>query len=127
MNTSEQFGFQDLKVWQMAIELADIMIDICENKMIENKHWRIKEQIESASVSISSNIAEGKGRWSQKEFIHFLYISRGSLYETVSLLNIIHRRTYISNDEFNKTMVKSIELAKALNGLIKSIKNKIDN
>ncbi|MDA3892104.1 MAG: four helix bundle protein [Salinivirgaceae bacterium] len=121
----EQFGYQELKVWQMAIEFADIMLDIADNKIPNNKHYRLKEQIESASVSVSSNIAEGKGRWSQKEFVHFLYIARGSLYETVSLLTIVKRRSFINETDFNIIMSKSIEISKALNGLIKSIKTKI--
>jgi len=121
----EQFGFQDLKVWQMAIEFADCMMDIAENQMPEHKHRRLKEQIESASISVSSNIAEGKGRWSKKEFVHYLYISRGSLFESVSLLTIVKRRKFIHEQTFNEIMVKAIELSKALNGLINSIKKNI--
>ncbi|MBI9067976.1 MAG: four helix bundle protein [Salinivirgaceae bacterium] len=126
MNTSEQFGFQDLKVWQLAIEYADLLMDIVDNKLPSNKHFRLKEQIESASISVSSNIAEGKGRWSQKEFVHFLYISRGSLYETVSLLTIIRRRNFISESEYNEILKRAIEITKATNGLINAIKKKIN-
>jgi four helix bundle protein len=121
----EQFNFQDLKVWQMAIDFADIMMEISENKLPDHKHHRLKEQIGSASISVSSNIAEGKGRWSQKEFVHFLYISRGSLFESVSLLTIVKRRNYIVESEFNNIMLKAIEISKALNGLINSIKKNI--
>ncbi len=122
----EQFNFQDLKVWQMSIDFADIMMNIAENKLPQSGHLRLKEQIESASVSISSNIAEGKGRWSKKEFVHYLYISRGSLFETVSLLTIIQKRNYISEKDSNDIMHKAIEISKALNGLINSIKKQIN-
>ncbi len=111
----EQFTFQDLKVWQMAIDFADKMMDITENKLPQNGHYRLKEQIESASISVPSNIAEGKGRWSKKEFVHFLYISRGSLFETVSLLTIITKRNYISEKESNDMIQKAVEISKALN------------
>ena len=120
-----KFGFQDLKVWQLAIGFADMVYNITLSKIPDNKHFRLKEQIEAASTSISCNIAEGKGRWSQKEFVHYLYIARGSLYETVSLLTLIKKREFISETEFDNIMQKAIEIAKVLNGLIKSIKNKI--
>jgi hypothetical protein len=47
------------------------------------------------------NIAEGKGRFSKKEFVQFLYISRGSLYETMTLLEILQRRNWISNEHYS--------------------------
>lgn len=118
----EGFGFKDLKIWHKAIDFADMMYDFTENKIPTNNHYRLKEQIESASTAISSNIAEGKGRWSKKEFVHYLFIARGSLFESVSLLNILKRRKYISQEEYTNTEKFALELSVSLNALINSIK-----
>jgi four helix bundle protein len=118
----KEFGFKDLKVWQKSMDFADAVLEIAENISSERKHFRLIEQIESSSTSVPQNIAEGKGRNSQKEFIHFLYISRGSLYETVTLLNIFYRRKWISSEELNSTEEQAFEIASMLKGLINSIK-----
>lgn len=90
------FAFKELKVWQKSIEFADLILDVVENLNSSLRHFRLIEQIEESSVSISSNIAEGKGRESKKEYIRFLYIACGSLYETISLLTLFERRKWIS-------------------------------
>jgi four helix bundle protein len=61
------------------------------------------------------NIAEGKGRNSKKEFIHFLYIARGSLYETLTLLEIFQMRYWINAEQFMNIESRSNEIAKMIN------------
>jgi len=68
------------------------------------------------------NIAEGKGRFSKKEFVHFLYIARGSLYETMTLLEIFLKRHWVPQEEFIAIKNGTREIAKMLNGFINSIK-----
>jgi len=119
---NEKFGFKDLNVWQKSMDFADGVLEIAENISSERKHFRLVEQIESSSTSIPQNIAEGKGRNSQKEFIHFLYIARGSLYETVTLLNIFQRRNWISSETLHSLENQAHEIASMLKGLINSIK-----
>jgi len=65
-----------------------MVIDASECIDTGRQHYRLIEQIEAASTSIAMNIGEGKGRFSKKEFKHFCYIARGSLYETMTLLVI---------------------------------------
>jgi len=89
----ENLGFKDLKVRQKAIDFADSVIGLTEDRNTPVKHYRLIEQVEASSSSISQNIAEGKGRNSKNEFKQFLYIASGALYETVTLLNIFHKRT----------------------------------
>ena len=72
-------------------------------------------------MSIPMNIAEGKGRNSKKEFVHFLYIARGSLYETLTLLEIFKLRGWLKEDIFLKLEENSNEIAKMLKGLINSL------
>jgi four helix bundle protein len=67
------------------------------------------------------NIAEGKGRESKKEFIHFLYIARGSLYETLTLLEIFQMQGWIDPGIFKNLESSAIEIIKMLKGLIKAI------
>ena len=90
-DSNRMFAFEDLLVWQKAIDFAEVVIKTIDEFEAPRKHFRIIEQLEAASISISSNIAEGKGRFSKKEFVHYLYIARGSLFETVSLLILIRR------------------------------------
>jgi len=112
----EKFEFETLEVWQVSVEFADNAIGAIENI----KHsFRMNEQLFSAVSSISQNIAEGRGRFSQKEKIHFLYIARGSLFETVTLLEIYHRRQWLNNEIFKDLKQKAITLGKMLNSFIR--------
>ena len=116
------FGYEKLLVWQRAIEWTDRILSIAENIETEKKHFRLIEQVESSCTSVPMNIAEGKGRFSKKEFVHFLYIARGSLYETMTLLEIFLKRQWISQEEFIAVKNETREIAKMLNGFINSIK-----
>lgn len=95
------FSFQDLDVWQKAVEFANEVISVVDKLNTDRKHFRLIEQLESAVTSIAMNIAEGKGRFSKKEFIQFLYIARGSLFETITLMEIFNKRDWISNTQYN--------------------------
>jgi len=117
------FAFEDLLVWQKAIDFAEVVIKTIDEFEAPRKHFRIIEQLEAASISISSNIAEGKGRFSKKEFVHYLYIARGSLFETVSLLILIRRLAWISESKLSELKLLGEEIAKMLNSLIKSLKS----
>lgn len=118
----EQFNFEKLEVWQKAVAFADEVIALLDKIETSRNHYRLFEQMESACTSISMNIAEGKGRYSKKEFIHFLHISRGSLFEVITLLTIFKHRSWISEDAFTKLKADAFEIGKMINGLINSIK-----
>ena len=79
-------GFKKLQVCYDAIDFASEIMDICELLQQKKKHYRLLDQIESSPASVSANIAEGRGRNTEKEFRQFLCIARGSLYETLSFL-----------------------------------------
>ena len=118
-----EFGYEKLLIWQRSLEWADRILAIAENIETERKHYRLIEQIESSCTSVPMNIAEGKGRFSKKEFVHFLYIARGSLYETMTLLEIFLKRQWVSQEDFISVKNETREIAKMLNGFINSIKN----
>jgi len=121
-DNNRMFAFEDLLVWQKAIDFAEVVIKTIDQFDAPRKHYRIIEQLEASTISVSSNIAEGKGRFSKKEFVHYLYIARGSLFETVSLLILIRRLTWISEDKLLELKSLGEEIAKMLNSLIKSVK-----
>ena len=121
MTESEQVAYKELMVWQKSMDLATRVIQMIENLNTDRRHFRLVEQLESAVTSIPMNIAEGKGRVSQKEFVHFLYIARGSIYETLTLLEIFHRQGWIKTDTYRSLEDDSIEIIKMLKGLVNAI------
>ena len=121
MEEVEQVAYKDLQVWQKSMEFANQVIHLIDELDTPRKHYRLLEQLESAVTSVPMNIAEGKGRESRKEFIHFLYIARGSIYETLTLLEIFQRQGWV-DPEISKGLESSaIEIIKMLKGLIKAI------
>lgn len=122
MVIKEEFGFKELIVWQKAIEFAKHVIENTEKLNSEKKHYRITEQTEAAVTSIAANIAEGKGRYSKKEFKQFLYIARGSIYETITFINILKELNWINKEEVEKLESEGLILNKMLNALINTLK-----
>ncbi|MFZ3071443.1 MAG: four helix bundle protein, partial [Anaerolineaceae bacterium] len=114
-------AYKDLLVWQKSMEYANQVIELIDQLETPRKHYRLFEQLEASVTSVPMNIAEGKGRESKKEFMHFLYIARGSLFEVLTLLEIFQMRGWLSNTQFDAFETNSNEIAKMLNGLIKSI------
>jgi four helix bundle protein len=118
-----KFGFEDLTVWNKAINFAYKVITLSENLETNNrKHYRLIEQLEASSTSVAMNIAEGKGRYSKKEFIQYLYIARGSLYETITLLVIFNKNKWINNEQLEEMKKYADEIGKMLAGLIGAIR-----
>ena len=116
------FSFQDLKVWQKAVLFAEKVIRTIDKLQTPRKHYRLIEQLESAATSVAMNIAEGKGRQTTKEFIQFLFIARGSLFEVITLLIIFQNLNWINEETVNKFLPMAEEITKMINSLIKSMK-----
>jgi four helix bundle protein len=117
-----RFSFEDLEVWQDAVSYADAVLEVMESLNTERKHFRLCEQMEAAVTSISMNIAEGKGRFSKKEFVQYLYIARGSLFETVTLLVIMSRRKWIRPEDHARLYETGASVGRKISRLIGSIK-----
>lgn len=116
-----RFGYEDLQVWERSVQFAVSVIDIIDDLQCDRNHYRLIEQVESSATSVSANIAEGKGRRSQKEFIQFCYVSRGSLYETMTFLEIFHRKGWINTSSYNNLRTEAYEIASMIKGLINSL------
>ena len=117
------YPFEKLDVWNMAVNLAEYILELLE-KLPQNKHIRLISQIESATISIAQNIAEGKGRQYKKEFIQFLHIGQGSVYEVVTLNEIFRRRRLLSEEEAMEIRNRCEQIDRKLNGLINSLRGK---
>lgn len=117
------FPFEKLDVWQLAVKLADIVLGLLE-KLPQNKHIRLISQMEAAVTSPSQNIAEGKGRQYKKEFIQYLHIAQGSLYEVVTLNEVFRRRKIFQEKDAIEVRRGCEEIDRKLNGLINSLRGK---
>jgi four helix bundle protein len=117
------FPFEKLEVWQLAVDLADFIFKLLE-AFPPNKHFRIVSQLEAAVTGISQNIAEGKGRQYKKEFLQFLYIAEGSLFETLTLTEVMRRRKLISDADAMEIRERCVVIDRKLHGLINSVRGR---
>lgn len=115
--------FKKLIVWQKSKDLA---VDIYRITSIGklSKDYSLTDQMRRAAVSIPSNIAEGNDRSTEKELIKYLYISKGSLSELLTQLEIAKEIDYIDEEKYSEIEIKCIEVSKMLGGLIKSLRKK---
>ena len=115
------FAFEELQVYQRALDFSITVIDAVDEIDTPRKHYRLVEQLEAACTSVALNISEGKGRYSKKEFKHFLFIARGSLYETVTMLQVFKKRGWLCEKKYEELYSEADEINKMLAGLINSI------
>lgn len=113
-------NFKDLKVWQKSIDLTSEIYEVLSGFPSDEKFGLIS-QIKRASVSIPSNIAEGAGRSSGKEFKHFLSISLGSSFEIETQFIITNRLGLLDNDKMETFAKKISEIQKMIYTLERSI------
>jgi len=121
--TSERyvFPFEKLEVWQEAIALADFILELLE-QIPQNKHLRLVSQMAGAATSVAQNIAEGKGRQHRKEFLQYLSIAQGSLYETVTLNEVFRIRKLFIEGACVEVRRRAEHLDRKLNGLMNSVR-----
>ena len=118
----ENFSFKKLLVWQKAMTFSEKCLDITETI---KGHYRLIEQLEAAAASVPQNIAEGEGRISVKENINYLYISRGSLYESITVLNLLYYKNLISKETLDEQESLALEITKMISALISQKRNQI--
>ncbi|MBR6894337.1 MAG: four helix bundle protein [Bacteroidaceae bacterium] len=112
--------YRQLKVWQKAMDLT-VEIYSLVNKFPREENYALYDQMRRSVVSIPSNIAEGQGRNSAKEFVNFLSIARGSLWELETQIEISERLHYINSGQKNKVYEQTEEIGKMLNALATSL------
>jgi four helix bundle protein len=112
--------FEDLQVWQLSMNLVEAIYRGTQQWPAEERYGLVS-QVRRAAISIPSNIAEGKGRASDKELIKFLNYSRGSVYEIQTQLKIAFRLNYLSATGASVLDNQAAEVGRVLNGLIRAI------
>jgi four helix bundle protein len=110
-------NYRDLIAWQKAKALA-LEVYHCTRKFPKDEIYGLTSQMRRAAVSVPSNIAEGKGRYSKKELVQFLFHARGSLLELETQLSIVHDLKYMDSVTFCHFEGKTQELGRILNGLL---------
>ena len=118
-------SFRDLVVWQKAIDLVD-EIYLLTGTFPTEENFGLKSQIRRSAVSVPSNIAEGQGRGTPKEFLRFLNIVLGSLAELDTQIEIALRQKMIGMEEGKLVIEQIIEIRKMTYGLISNLKKRID-
>ena len=113
--------FEDLEIWKMAREFCLDVFRITNYDEF-SRDFRLKDQIKASSGSIMDNIAEGFERSGNKEFIQFLYISKGSCGESRSQLYRALDFSYINKEEFDQLRIKALAISQSLSGFIKYLK-----
>jgi four helix bundle protein len=122
MEKGKTESYKDLVVWQKWIELVDELYSITKS-FPKEEMFGLTSQIRRAAVSVPANIAEGWGRNSTKNYIQFIRISIGSLYEVETLLVIATNQKYISKQIKIDLSDKIDELGKMTNSLLKRFEN----
>jgi four helix bundle protein len=116
-------SFHDLEIWKLSHQLVLEVYKI--SKMFpKEENFRITSQLLRAAYSIPSNIAEGMGRYTRKEFVNFLTIARGSVEECKYFILLIKDLGYLPEIMFNELTSKYDSLGKMINSLINSLKRK---
>jgi four helix bundle protein len=114
-------SFKDLRVWQEAMRFT-VEVYRATAQFPRHELYGLTNQLRRAAVSIPSNIAEGKGHRSDREFGNFLHHSRGSLSEVQTQLMIAKELQYISSEEAQRILASADAIGKSLNSLINSLR-----
>lgn len=121
-----KFSFETLEVYDKARALVSDVYRI-QNEFPKEERFGLGDQVRRAAVSITANLAEGSGRQSIKEKLHFIEISYGSLMEVFRELQTACDLDYITEDKFNELRPQFTDIAKMLSGLRNSLEKKLNN
>lgn len=114
------FSFENLEVYQKALN----WIEAIENLFADLKgkvSYSLLDQLQRAALSIPLNIAEGNGRWHKGEKRQFLWIARGSVFECVPIIQVLHRKNLIDEKQYIGYYEQLDIMAKMLTNLVKSV------
>jgi four helix bundle protein len=117
-------SFRDLRVWQDAMKFA---VDVyrATSQFPRHEVYGLSQQLRRAAVSVPSNIAEGKGHRSNREFGNFLLHARGSLLEVQTQIMIAKELEYVSIHEGERLLKSADAIGRSLNSLINSLQEKV--
>lgn len=121
----DNFSFFDLRVYKESKKLVKSVYRLL-NKFPQVETYALSDQLRRSVTSVPSNIAEGSGRASPKEKIHFIEIAYGSLTEVLCQLDIAHDLKYITSEEFDKEKDIINIIGKQLSGLRNSFQKRLN-
>ena len=115
-----QFRFERMEVWQRAADMAFALGNVADH--LATRHlYRFAEQLRSAALSISNNIAEGSGSNSTNEFRNFPNIARRSAFECASMLLIFQRHQLVPTDEVTNHLSELNQICRMITGFGRSL------
>jgi len=112
--------FEEFEVWKLSLDLVKILSEIFYDK--EFKNYSFQDQIMRAAISVTNNIAEWNERWSNADFVKFLYYAKGSIWEVRSMLYVANYLWYINEKTFDELRDKCITVSVQIHNFIKSMK-----
>ena len=116
-----RFRFQDLRIWQLAIEIAGELFDLAD-ALDQKRLRRFAEQLRGSGMSMSNNIAEGSGSSSNKEFKQFLNMARRSTFENANVLFLLQKRKLISKESMERLLNRLDSLCRQITSFQSSLK-----
>jgi four helix bundle protein len=114
------FRFEQLDIWKEGIEISNILFDIAD-EADKRHYYKFGEQLRAAGMSITNNIAEGSGSFSDKEFASFLNISRRSLFECANILYLFELRKIILTAQRLELYQRLVKLSKKITNFRKAL------
>jgi len=117
-------SYRELTAWQRAMDFAE-SVYVATRVWPRGELYGLTGQVRRAAASIPSNIAEGQGRESDKDFLRFLAIAKGSLHETETQLMLVERLDYHHQETTRALLQQSAEVGRLVNGLMKSLRTRI--
>ena len=122
-----EFIYEKLEVWKSAVKFGLKSMELAGEKSGDGALSTVMQGLQKGALNVSTSIAKGKGYPSKHDFAKHLYQSRSSVYETMTLLEILKRKKAISNDQYTEFEELGNKVAAMLGGLIKSIYKKNDD
>jgi four helix bundle protein len=116
-----KFRFQNLEIWQLAIQIADELFDVAD-ELEKKRLYRFAEQLRGAGMSMSNNIAEGSGSSSKKEFKQYLNMARRSTFENANILILLQKRGLIGEEVLAKFLDQLDHLCRQITNFQNSLK-----
>lgn len=116
------FQFEKLEVYQKSLDWVEVVESLCE--ALKGKvSYSLIDQFSRAALSIPLNIAEGNGRWHKGEKRQFFWIARGSTFECVPIIQVLHRKNLIGEQQYAGCYEQLDVIAKMLTNLVKSVED----
>ena len=115
------YVYEKLDVWQKAMQFAGDVMESMSMMSSKEHHQEVLQKTEGSAAGIAGAIAMGKSYSSKHDFARHLYQSRGALYETMTLLELLKRKRFIPEDKFADFDTRGNQLTAMLSALIKSI------